>query len=78
MFNYEESVKALEGSIPAVFPNHKELSDTIKRDLVSTFVSAEKKNVDTQTTSSETTRTTRTDPWVVPDCRSYRDIEPDG
>lgn len=78
MFNYEESVSALEGNISSVLPSYKDLSEVIHRDLISTYVSAEKKNADTQTSSNEATRTIREDPLLVRAGRYYRDIESPG
>lgn len=64
MFNYEVSVNELEGNISSVLPSHVELFNTIQRDLVSAFVSNEKKTVETQTTSSESDK--KADPFFVP------------
>nr|ABM55622.1 hypothetical protein [Maconellicoccus hirsutus] len=53
MFNYEKSVDDLKGNISSVLPNHKELSEVIQRDLLSSFIDEVKKNVDTQTNPAE-------------------------
>ncbi|XP_065206639.1 proteasome inhibitor PI31 subunit-like [Planococcus citri] len=65
MFNYENSVGALEGNISAVLPSHLELFNKLQRDLISGFVSNEKKTVETQTTSTESSDK-KSDPLIVP------------